>query len=160
MPISRVRRLLSVLGSEFTINDVVSKINVSHQTAKKYVNAMIKEGLVIKVDDNKFMVTDKGLFLIEGENTARKTVEDKYAYIFTDENGTPVPVKIENIEKLYVILKYKIVPDNIIIHHIEKGYLTKWILEQLGAKILAQKIRDVKSPNELLKLLEEYLYVG
>lgn len=157
MPISRARRLLSVLGSEFTINDVVSKINVSYQTARKYIYEMIKEGLVNKVEDNKFVVTEKGLFIIEGENVAKKSVEDKYAYIFTDEKGVPIPIKIDNIEKLYVILKYKIVPDNIIMHHIEKGYLIKWILEQFGARILTQKLQEIKSPSELLKLLEEYL---
>lgn len=157
MPISRARRLLSILGPEFTINDVVSRINISHQTAKRYVNEMIKEGLVSKVENNKFVATDKGLYLIEGENTAKKNIEDKYAYIFTDENGAPIPVKIDNIEKLYVILKYKIIPDSIIIHHIEKGYLIKWILEQFSARLLAQKLQEAKSPSELLKILEEYL---
>ncbi|MEM1638729.1 MAG: winged helix-turn-helix domain-containing protein [Desulfurococcaceae archaeon] len=157
MPTNRARRLLSILGPEFTINDVVSKINVSYQTAKKYVYEMIKEGFVNKVEDNKFIVTEKGLFLIEGENIAKKGVEDKYAYIFTDEKGMPLPTKIDNIEKLYAILRYKIVPDNIIMHHVEKGYLVKWILEQLGARILAQKLQETKSPSELLKLLEEYI---
>ncbi|MEM1762068.1 MAG: hypothetical protein QW043_05820, partial [Desulfurococcaceae archaeon] len=65
-------------------------------------------------------------------------------------------LKIDNVEKLYVALKYGFVPDRVIVHHLTRGFLFRWISEAVGAKMLARRIRDVKSVEELVKTLEEY----
>ena len=101
----KARELLSVLGQEFTVSDVVSKAKLSQSTARKYVNELMKKGFIVE-KDGKYTVTDKGLFLLEGVSVFSKRVEENYSYIFTSENGSPIPLKIDSIEKLYVAVKY------------------------------------------------------
>lgn len=157
MPVS-LSRLISVLkctGTEFTVNDIVSKTGLSTRTARRYVQEMIKRDVVADVN-GKYIVTEKGLFLLEGKTTCKKRVESAVAYVFTDEDGAPLPLKIDSIEKLFIALKYGFVPDRVVIHHLTKGYLFKWISEAVGAKILAQRVENAKSAEELIKILEEY----
>ncbi|MGB9816590.1 MAG: winged helix-turn-helix domain-containing protein [Desulfurococcaceae archaeon] len=155
---ARLKKIISLLGEEFALEDITLKAGISPRTAKKYLSEMIKLGIVTKISDNKYALTEEGSLILEGSRVKEKIVEDKYSYVFTDENGAPVPVKFDSIEKLYVILKYKLVPENIVLHHLRKEYLTKWLADQLGAKVLARKLITVNSTSELIKLLEEYIY--
>jgi predicted transcriptional regulator len=152
----KARELLSVLGQEFTVSDVVSKAKLSQSTARKYVNELMKKGFIVE-KDGKYTVTDKGLFLLEGVSVFGKRVEENYSYIFTSENGSPIPLKIDSIEKLYVAVKYGLVPENIFRLHVERGYLTSWLSSQLGATQLARRLLKVKSLSEAVEALEEYI---
>lgn len=156
VPIPRLINVLKNVGREFTVNDITTKTGLSPSTARRYIYEMVKRGLISGIN-GKYVVTDKGLFLLEGGVTCKKRVESTVAYVFTDEEGVPIPLKIDSIEKLYVALKYGFVPDRIIMHHLTKGYLFKWISEAVDAEMLAQRIKDVKSAEELIKTLEEYM---
>lgn len=157
--ISRLVEVLAALGTEFTLQEIITKVKVSPSTARKYVNEMVKKGLVTE-KNGKFVVTEKGLFLLEGKVTKAKTVEDKYAYVFTEESGSPLPLRVNSVEKLYVVIKHELVPPSVVEYHLRNGYLAKWLLEQISAKALAQRIREIKSTPELLRVLEEYLGVS
>lgn len=160
MPISlrRLREIIRTTGAEFTLDDVISKVNLSRATAKRYVNEMIKRGFIVSFD-GKYILTEKGFLVLEGEVVGKKTVEDNVAYIFTDENGIPIPLRINCVEKLYIVIKYGLIPIEVVQLHIEKGYLAKWLSDVVNAKTLAKKLESVKSVNELSELLEEYLGV-
>lgn len=156
MPVSRLINALKNVNREFTVNDIVAKTGLSPSTARRYVYEMVKQGIVSGIN-GKYVVTDKGLFLLEGEAICKKRVESAVAYVFTDKAGTPLPLKIDSVEKLHIALKYDFVPDHVITHHLAKGYLLRWISETVGAEMLARRIRDVKSAKELIKVLEEYI---
>ncbi|MEM0247417.1 MAG: winged helix-turn-helix domain-containing protein [Desulfurococcaceae archaeon] len=153
--LSRLISILKSVGMEFTVNDIVAKAGLSPSTARRCVREMVKQGVVTGFN-GKYTVTDKGLLLLEGEAIYKKRVESAVAYVFTDEDGAPLYLKIDNVEKLYVALKYGFVPDRVIVHHLTRGFLFRWISEAVGAKMLARRIRDVKSVEELVKTLEEY----
>lgn len=153
---SRVVEILSTIGTEFTLVDVSLKLGVSQATAKRYINELLRSGF-ITARNGKYTVTEKGLLLLEITRIKDISASSDQAYVFTDEKGTPLVLRVDSISKLYIVVKYGLVPENVLKHHLEKGYLSKWILEVLGAKILAEKINSVKSVGELLALLEQYL---
>lgn len=152
----RLLHVVSKVGTEFTIDDVASKLNLSLGTTRKYINEMIKHGLIIDLG-KKYVASEKCLFLLEGLSLGKKSVEENISYIITNEKGNPIPLKIDSIEKLYIAIKYGFIPKDVLMYHIVRGYLSKWITESIGAKILAQRLLDIKSLEDLLELLEEYL---
>ena len=155
---SRVVEILSNVGSEFTLEEVVSKLGISHKTAKKYLRDLLKAGY-IAVKNEKYVISEKGYLLLEATRVKNVSASVDQAYVFTDENGAPFILKIDTITKLYVAVKYSLVPENIVKQHLEKGYLTKWISEVLGAKILSENLANIKSIKELIELLEDYLAI-
>lgn len=160
MPLSnrKIRELLKLLGGEFTLNDFISKTQLSPSTAKRYLHELIRRGYVVE-SGGKYIVAEKGLLLLEGESVSSRSVGEEYSYVFTNENGVPIPLRVDSLEKLYIVLKYKLLPENILKYHLEKGYLQSWISSVLGGTLLAKKINETRSPSELLALLEEYLGV-
>ncbi|MEM4717634.1 MAG: winged helix-turn-helix domain-containing protein [Desulfurococcaceae archaeon] len=154
--ISRIVNILSKLGSEFTIDDLISRFNLAPSTARRYLYYMLKNGIIYR-NNGKYKLTDYGKSLIESIDAARREVSEEYSYVFTDLSGSPIILKINSIEKLYGVIKYRLIPVEIIQYHIERGYLTTWISEQVGAKTLATRLREQRNIYEVLKILEEYL---
>ncbi|MEM4849194.1 MAG: hypothetical protein QXM55_06140, partial [Ignisphaera sp.] len=74
-----------------------------------------------------------------------------------DEKGLPLPLVIDSVEKLYIAIKYRFVSSEIVVEHIARGYLTKWLSEALGAHILAKHISNTSNIDDILKILEEYI---
>lgn len=159
-----IRRLIQLIApfkdTEFSVEDLASRGGISPNTAKRYVRELLQRGLVKEVGYNKFMVSEKAKMHIEGLEAARRVVEDKMAYLFTDEKNMPIPLKIDSIEKLYIAIKYNFVSARDLMRHIEKGYLLKWVSETLKADMLAQKMMECKTVDDVLKILEEYLKVA
>lgn len=153
---SRIRDLLTTLGEQFTIEELISKLNVSPTTAKKYIQIMIRDGYLERVDDT-YRITERARSFIERDDVTNKKVEEKYSYIFTDQNGNPIPLRVDSILKLYIAVKYQLVPDIIVMEHIKRGYLSTWIRDHLNAHVLARRIMNVKSIEEFLGILEEYI---
>jgi len=154
--ISRVVEILSSVNSKFTLEDVVSKLKVSPRTARKYIGDLLKAGF-ITVENGKYVVTEKGLLLLEVTHIRNRSTSADQAYVFTDEKGSPLVLRVDSITKLYVAVKYGLVPESVLKHHLEKGYLAKWLSEVLGAKLLAERVARTKTANEFVVLLEEYL---
>ncbi|MEL9940874.1 MAG: hypothetical protein QW348_05705 [Ignisphaera sp.] len=156
-----IKRLIQIIAPfkdrEFSLEDLISRGNISPNTAKRYVREMLRQGLIREVGYNKYVVSDKATIYMEAFDTAKKFVEERLAYIFTDEKDSPLPLKIDSIEKLYIAIKHGFIPEKDVMRHIEKGYLPKWLSETLGAKMLAQKLQQCKSVGEVIKILEEYM---
>jgi len=157
LSISRAVKILHVVGAEFSVEELATKLGVLPKTARRYAMDLVRMGFVVERSGNKFAVTDKGLFLLESSSVKERQAGDREAYVFTDENGVPIPLKVSSIEKLYIAVKHGLIPENILRLHLEKGYLAKWVAEQLSAKLLAERLTSVKTVEQLVKLLEEYL---
>jgi predicted transcriptional regulator len=153
---SRVVEILSSVGSEFTVMEVSSKLGVSQTTAKRYINDLVKAGFITP-RNGKYVVTDKGLLLLELSRIKNVSTSSDQAYVFTNENGAPVVLRVDSVRKLYIIVKYGLIPESILRHHLEKGYIANWVRDVLGAKVLADKISSVKTGSELIVLLEQFL---
>lgn len=158
MPVStrRLLKILEAVGRDFTFSDLLTKVGLSESTAKRYVNEMVRQGLV-KVVEGRYVATDRGLFLLEGMAIGRKQVKADMAYLFTNDEGLPVPLRVDSIEKLYIVAKYGLVPEDLLHHHIAKRYIARWLSEVIGAKILAQRVSQVSTSDEFIKILEDYL---
>ena len=157
LSISRAVKILTAVGTEFSVEELATKLGVSPKTAKRYAAELVRMGLIVEKGSGRFATSDKGLFLLESCGIKERLVGDKEAYIFTDEKGASVPLKVNSIEKLYAVVKYRLVPEDVLRHHLEKGYLAKWVAEQLGARLLAERLANVKTVEQFEKLLEEYL---
>lgn len=153
---SRIVNILSELGPQFTINELIARFNLKPSTARKYIYYMTRSNLIVRAND-KYIVTDDGKNLIESVKSAKREIDEKHSYVFTDFNGNPLILRINSIEKLYGVIKYKIIPLEIIQYHIERDYLTTWISEHVGAKMLAIKLKESKNIDEIIKTLKEYL---
>lgn len=154
--IKRLLKLLSSVGEVFSVDDLAVGVGLSRDTVKRYVREMMRHGLVTEVD-GRYTVTGRARLLLEGRDRGRRAVDETTAYIFTDDRGLPIPIKIDSLEKLYIAIKYRFIPLTVAMEHISKGYLTKWISEVLGAKTLAEYISKTKTIDEVLGILEEYL---
>ncbi|MDK6028861.1 hypothetical protein QPL79_05745 [Ignisphaera sp. 4213-co] len=155
-----VRRLVQILAQfkdkEFSLEDLTSKSSISLNTAKRYLREMLRHGLVNEISYGKYKASEKAMEYIEAFELAKKSVDDKHSYVFTDESGFPITLKINSIEKLYIALKHGFISEKDALRHIEKGYLVKWVSETLGAKVLAQKIQQCKNIDDVVKILEDY----
>lgn len=157
LSISRAVKMLNSVGLEFSIEELATKLGVSLKTAKRYAVELVKMGLVVEKDSGRFAVSDKGLLLLEGGSVKGRLVGNGEAYVFTDEKGAPVILKVNSIEKLLIVVKHGLVPEEVLKLHLEKGYLVKWVSEQFGARLLAKQLANVKTVESFVKLLEECL---
>lgn len=152
----RLLRLLSDIGEVSSLNDLLLKTGLSLSTLRRYVKELVKTGYVIE-KDGVYTISEKARFALEGERLRHKTVAEGSSYMFTDSRGSPLILKIDSIEKLYIAIKYGFVPQGIVMEHVGKGYLVKWLIEVLGANMLAKRISNARNIEEVLKILEEYL---
>ncbi len=158
------RVLFAVEGdAEFDIQSISKRLNVIPSTAKRYIRELLKKGYIREIRPGLYALTDEGTALKNSlKNLLEKKVEENLGYVLTDPStGNPVPVKITNIYQLYAIVKYRLVPENILLEHIRRGYLAKWIrdvLEDLDLADFLENNRDI-SINEFLDVLEERLKI-
>ncbi|MCS7111185.1 MAG: hypothetical protein N3D82_00510 [Ignisphaera sp.] len=151
--------ILVKLGNEFTKEDAVQKLMLSPSTIRKYLKSLKNEKLIEEISENRYRITSRAAFYLEGMLVAPKNVSEDKAYIFTDNAGTPVILKVNSLEKLYIVIKHNIVPNTILHYHLVNGYLVRWIMETLGAVKLAEKLKHAKDINELLEIIEEYMLI-
>jgi len=161
MPISKRRlvEMLANLGNEFAKEDIVKKLNLSSATVRKYLKLLKDGGLIEEISKNRYRITYEAALYLEGISIASKNIGEDKAYIFTDNTGKPMTLKIDSLKKLYIVIKYDLVPKDIIYTHLLNGYLTKWLIESLGAIKLAEKLKNSKDINELLRIIEEYTLI-
>ena len=158
------RVLFAVEGNEeFDVRSVGRRLKVIPSTAKRYIRELLKKGYIREVRPGLYTLTNEGIALKNSlKNLLEKKIEENLGYVLTDPStGNPVPVKITNIYQLYAIVKYNLIPENILLEHIRRGYLAKWIRDVLGDLDLADFLdnkRDI-SVNELLSILEERLKI-
>lgn len=154
----RLVEILANLGNEFAKEDIVKKLNLSSTTVRKYLKLLKDSGLIEEISKNRYRITYEAALYLEGISVASKNIDEDKAYIFTDNTGKPMTLKIDSLRKLYIVVKYDLVPKDIIYTHLLNGYLTKW-LESLGAIKLAEKLKNSKDVNELLRIIEEYTLI-
>ncbi len=135
----------------------VLKINVN--TVKKYLRILWEEGFVKPHGVGEYMVTEKGKKLINSINNIRGR-RDAPSYILTDPStGQAIPLSIKNYKQLYAVIKYGLVPYNILLEHIRRGYLIEWLRNSIGDQYLADLMErgKIKSIEDLLKYLDKVI---
>jgi len=151
-----------------TINPEIAarKLNVQVNTVKKYLKALMDEGLIEPGGPGIYKLTDKGRMLLESIVKTRKSSEK---YIVTNpETGQPLLLTFSNYEQLLAIFRNNLAPVEVLEEHLRRGYLTAWI-KSIGDHYLAELlekgvIKDFKSLAEYLdKIVEigrEYEAIG
>lgn len=164
VPVAMLRRrlieILVRLGSEFTKEDAVQKLKLSPSTVRKYLKLLKDNGLINEINRGRYRITHAGEFYLESILLCSRRVGEDRAYLFTDDSGRPIVLKVDSLEKLYVVIKYGIVPDTVLHNHLVNGYIAKWVRESLGALNLAERIAHIKDVNKLLEIMEEYILVS
>ncbi len=149
-------------NEELDQRDIAEKLGVSIATVKRYVRELLKLGYITETKPSVYKLTNKGLLFQKSlSSLVDKIVEEHLGYVFTDPyTGSPVPLRIRSLEQLYAVLKYGLLPENVLQEHLRRGYLGKWIKEVLGDELLAEAIekKDL-SINELLEIIEERIKI-
>ncbi len=158
-------RVLFVIndGEELDIQSISRKLNVISSTARRYVRELVKKGYLRETRPGYYALTSEGkLFRNSLKNLLRKDVDEHLGYVITDPfTGNPVPIRVTNIQQLYAVVKYGLVPSDILAEHIRRGYLTKWVNDVLGDHDLANMLENNRdmSIDQLLAVLEERLKI-
>lgn len=156
----RLIEVLACLGVEFTKEDVMQKLNLSSTTVKKYLKLLKDNGLIEEVSGDRYRITPKAEFYLEGLSITSRNVSEDKMYVFTDDTGKPIILKIDKLEKLYIAIKHNLIPREIIYHHLLNGYIAKWVAEALGCVKLSERLRGIKNVDELLNIIEEYMLIA
>lgn len=150
-------------NEEFDVESIGKRLNVIPSTAKRYVRELLRKGYIKTVRLGVYVLTDEGIRLKNSlGNLLKRKINEELGYILTDPvTGNPVPIKITNIYQLYAIIKYGLVSQDILLEHIRRGYLVKWIKDVLGDNDLADLLDSRRniSLNEFLGILEERLKI-
>ncbi len=158
-------RVLFILnpGEEADLQSISERLNVTLSTARRYVRELLKKGYLEEKRPGRYCLTESGEVLRRSlGNILKKKIDPSLGYVITDPiSGAPVPVKITNIKQLYAVLKYRLVPDNIMKEHIKRGYLTKWVNDVLGDHDLAAFLEDNRdiSLDELTRVIENKIKI-
>jgi len=142
-----------------TINPEIAarKLNIQVNTVKKYLKALMDEGLIEPSGPGLYRLTDKGRMLLESIIKSRKSGEK---YIVTNPaTGEPLPLTFSNYEQLLAIYKNNLAPVEVLEEHLRRGYLTAWV-KSIGDTYLAELlekgvIRDSKNLVEYLEKIVE-----
>ncbi len=150
-------------GEELDLKKLANRLGVSNATVKRYVRELVKLGYIVESKPGLYKLTGNGLLFKKSiSNLLDKTVEEPLGYVFTDPyTGSPIPLRIRSLEQLYAIVKYGLIPENILQEHLTRGYLSKWVKEVLGDYVLAEAIKEGTSLSikEFLELVEERIKI-
>lgn len=140
---------------------VANKLGVSLNTVKKYVRMLVKDGLVEKVDENTFKLTNLGSIFV---NSIRNVMERKNIpnYVVTDPvKGEPIQLKLSSYKQLYAVLEYRLAPQEVIDEHIKRGFLQNWVKDGIGDGYLYELMKNnvINDSSKLLNYLKEVIKV-
>lgn len=143
------------------LDNIATKLGVSLNTVKKYVRMLGKEGLVEKIDENTFRLTNLGSLFVK---SVRNILERKSvpSYVVTDPvKGEPLQLKLSSYKQLYAILEFNLAPQEIINEHIRRGFLQNWVKDGVGDEYLYELMRSnvVNDSTKLLNYLREVIKV-
>ena len=142
------------------VPEVAVKLGLKSSTLHKYLRILEKERLVEKIDTNTYRVTELGMSFVNSLLKARETSVSRY--IVTDLGSNQViPLSFGNYLQLYVIVKYDILPREILEEHFKRGYISMWIKNAIGDIYLYDLIEKglIRSIDDLLNYIEKILSV-
>lgn len=146
---------------EVTTDSIAAKLNVSRATAKRYLRELLKKGYIIETKPGFYKLTKNGIeFKKSILNALGKEEGNELKYVFTDPNtGAPLQLSISSLTQLYVVVKYGIVSQAILLEHVKKGYLQRWIKDVLGDSDLSKKLDNASTIDDIIYLLEERIKI-
>ncbi len=147
--------------SEVTTDTIATKLNVSRATAKRYLRELLKKGYIVETKPGFYKLTEDGIeFKKSILNALNREEGNEFKYIFTDPNtGTPLQLSISSLTQLYVVVKYGIVSQAIVLEHVKKKYLQQWIKDVVGDTDLSKKLDKASTIDDIIYLLEERIKI-
>ncbi|MEM2004750.1 MAG: winged helix-turn-helix transcriptional regulator [Zestosphaera sp.] len=147
--------ILTKIEGEVRCDELSELVGLSRSTTRRYMRELLDEGYVIERSRNVFILTDKGRAVRESLQRVLKNADDERAYVVTDPStGTPLNLKIKSLRQLYVVIKYGLVPEDVIREHLRRGYISGWVRDVLEDEELARKL-SVSDLDEVIRILRE-----
>lgn len=147
--------ILTKIEGEVRCDELSELVGLSKSTLRRYLRELLEEGLVIEVSRGTYALTDKGRRVKESLKSVLAEVSDDKAYVVTDPaTGAPVPLKIKSLKHLYVVIRYGLVPEEVLREHLRRGYISEWVKNVLGDEELAKKLSTTEL-SDVVKTIEE-----
>ncbi len=160
------------------------KLGVKKSTAKKYMDQLVKLGILEKTPEGKYRIVkreepkkeEKEKIIVEEKPPERpeerpeapppveaevkprgEVVEAFYFFV----RGNPVPLRVSSIDQLAAVLRHRLIQPEELAYVIRTGFLQTWLERHLHDKELAQKLdelRGLPDPelyNEAVKIITE-----
>jgi len=144
-------------GDAITVNELSKKLNISRTTARNYVKRLLSLGILERMREGYFM-TKNAIKLREMILAIKnKSGIAEIPYTFTDRNGTPLQLQVKTIDQLYAVFKYRLAPEELLMHHLKQGYLQAWLKDSLGATELAESLNKTYDYEDIIRILEKYV---
>jgi len=152
-------KVLPLIEKRISLEELSNKLAVSKATVKKYVKALLEKGLVIEISPGVYELSELGhLFTESIKSRSLGLLSDEQAYVFTDPaTSTPLHLKARSVQQLYAMLKYGLVPSEVFLEHLRRGYVSQWIEGSVKDSYLATLLKKANSLEDAVKILEEYV---
>lgn len=152
-------KVLPLIEKRTSLEELSNKLAVSKVTVKKYVKALFEKGLVREVSPGVYELSELGYLFMESiKSRSLGLLSDEQAYVFTDPvTSTPLHLKARSIQQLYAILKYGLVPSEVFLEHLKRGYVSQWLEGSIKDSYLAALLKKASSLEDAVKILEEYI---
>ncbi len=152
-------KVLPLIEGRISLEELSNKLAASKATVRKYVKALSEKGLVREASPGVYELSELGHLLIESIKTRLLgLLSDEQAYVFTDPfTSTPLQLKARSVQQLYAILKYGLVPGEVFLEHLRKGYVSQWLQGSVKDSYLAAILKKANSLEDAVKILEEYV---
>lgn len=152
-------KILPLIERRISLEELSSKLAVSRATVKRYVKALSEKGLIKEALPEVYELSELGRLFIESiKSRPPGLLSDEQAYVFTDPvTSAPLQLKARSIQQLYVILKYRLIPDEVFLEHLNKGYISQWLEGSVKDSYLATLLKKAGSLEDAVKILEEYI---
>ncbi|MET1160205.1 MAG: winged helix-turn-helix domain-containing protein [Thermoprotei archaeon] len=134
------------------------KLGVHVNTIRKYLKLLEKEGMIVPSGIDEYSLTEKGKKFLESLKKVAAQ-KPKPHIVVNPTTGEKIPLVISNYEQLYAVLKYGLIPREVIEEYIRRGLLAKWIREEVGDEYLAELLEtgSISKPEELLEYLDKVI---
>ncbi|MCS7128581.1 MAG: HTH domain-containing protein [Sulfolobales archaeon] len=152
-------KILPLIERRISLEELSSKLAVSRATVKRYVKALSEKGLIKEALPEVYELSELGRLFIESiKSRLPGLLSDEQAYVFTDPvTSAPLQLKARSIQQLYVILKYRLIPGEVFLEHLNKGYISQWLEGSVKDSYLATLLKKAGSLEDAVKILEEYI---
>ncbi len=171
--LKRVLEVFEKVKKPMTPEEMARRLGVRRQTAKKYMDQLVKRGYLVKRPDGTYYLagegesssgsgggssTGHGSSGSSSSPTSRvvRVAGEPFYFVY---QGSPVTLAVRSLEQLYAIVRYRIVEPEVIAWLISMGYLQAWLRSALGAEDVARAVDGLKglSAEEVCRRLSEIL---
>ncbi|MEZ0394414.1 MAG: winged helix-turn-helix domain-containing protein [Desulfurococcaceae archaeon] len=140
---------------------VREKMGIEASSLKKYLRALMREGLIERLEEDKYVLTDLGKALKRSLENLRGNIGAP-KYVVTDPSSNrEVPLQFSNYKQLLAIIENDLVDRRLLEQHLQRGYIAEWASSGLGDEFLRMLIRGgaIKSLDDLANYIRSILSV-